>query len=79
MRFSYDPQYNIAFIRFKSKSEEVEAIKISDEMVVDMATDGTVYGIELLNANDQLRREDEGKLLIINEATGETIDIPFAI
>ena len=36
-----------------------------------MAPDGTIYGIELLNANEQLLSEDIGKLLVINEATGE--------
>jgi hypothetical protein len=45
-------------------------------MVVDMAPDGTVYGIELLDTNDQLRRTDMGNLLIVNEATGNQIDVP---
>ncbi len=75
MRFSYDPRYNIAYIRFQPKSSEVESIKISDELIVDTAPDGTVYGIELLNANEQLQREDKGKLLVINEETGEQVDI----
>ena len=54
MKISYDPKHNIAYIRFKSKSSEVEAIRISDELVIEMAPDGTVYGIELLNATEQL-------------------------
>ncbi|OGO40844.1 MAG: hypothetical protein A2Z04_07430, partial [Chloroflexi bacterium RBG_16_57_9] len=68
MRFTYDPRYNIAYIRFQEKPVEVETIQISDELVVDIAPDGTVYGIELLNANEQLRREAGGKLVVINEA-----------
>lgn len=79
MRFSYDPRYNIAYFRFQEKLAEVETIRISDELVVDMAPDGTIYGIELLNANEQLWREDTGKLLIINEATGERAELPLAI
>jgi uncharacterized protein YuzE len=62
MRFTYDPCYNIAYIRFLEKRAEVETIRISDELVVDMAPDGTIYGVELLNANEQLRREDTGRL-----------------
>jgi uncharacterized protein YuzE len=58
---------------------EVEMIKISEELNVDIAPDGTIYGIELLNANEQLRREDEGRILVINEATGERIEAPLAI
>lgn len=71
MRFTYDPRYNIAYIRFHEKKTEVETIRVSDDVVVDMAPDGTIYGIELLNANEQLLSEDMGKLLVINEATGE--------
>src|SRR5437867_10740786 len=71
MRLTYDPRYNIAYIRFQEKRTDVETVRISDELVVDMAPDGTIYGIELLNANEQLQRDATGKLLIINEATGE--------
>jgi uncharacterized protein YuzE len=51
MRLTYDPRYNIAYIRFQEKKAEVESIRLSDGLIVDMAPDGTVYGIELLNAN----------------------------
>ncbi len=57
----------------------METIRISSELVVDVAPDGTIYGIELLNANEQLRREDTGRLLVINEATGERAELPLAI
>jgi uncharacterized protein YuzE len=79
MRFTYDPRYNIAYIRFQEKRAEVEAIRVSDELVVDMAPDGTVYGIELLNANVQLGHEDNGIFLFINEATNERAELPLAI
>jgi uncharacterized protein YuzE len=39
---------------------EVETIRISDEINVDLAPDGTAAGIELLNANEQLRASDGG-------------------
>jgi uncharacterized protein YuzE len=77
MRFTYDPRYNIGYIRFSEKKDEVESIRLSDELVVDIAPDGTVYGIELLNANEQLQREDTGDLIVINEATGEQIELPL--
>lgn len=79
MRFTYDPCYNIAYIRFHEKSIEVETIRISDELAVDLAPDGTIYGLELLNANEQLQREDAGKLLVINEATGDQKEFPLGI
>ena len=70
MKLTYDPRYNIAYIRLQEKTAEVETIRVSDELNVDMAPDGTVYGIELLNANAQLFSVDDGKLVIINEALG---------
>jgi uncharacterized protein YuzE len=79
MKLTYDPRHNIAYIRFREKGTEVESIRISDELVVDIAPDGTVYGIELLNANEQLRHGNLGKLSVINEATGEQVELPLAV
>lgn len=78
MKLTYDPRYNIAYVRFQEKQAEVETVRISDELSVDMAPDGTVYGIELLNANEQLWREDTGRLLVISEATGERAELMLA-
>jgi len=61
------------------KAVEVQTIKISDELNIDLTPDGTIYGMELLNANEQLRREDEGKLLVINEATGDKTEVSLSI
>lgn len=71
MKFTYDPRYNVGYIRFKHKKADAESIKLSDELVIDLAPDGTVYGIELLNANDQMRRDDTGEFALVNEETGE--------
>lgn len=65
-------------IRFREKCGGVETIRVSDELNVDVAPDGSVYGVELLNANEQLRREDMGRLLVVNEATGEQVELPLA-
>lgn len=79
MELTYDPRYNIAYIRFREKQSQVEAIKVSDELVVDIAPDGTVYGVELLNASEQLLNDDTGKLIMINEATGERAELTLDI
>lgn len=79
MRVTHDPRYNIAYIRLQEKLAQVLTLKISDELNVDVGPDGVVYGIELLNANEQLYREDEGKMLIVNEATGEKAEVQLAV
>lgn len=71
MRLTYDPRHNVAYIRLHEKAGQVETVRVSDELNVDLAPDGTVYGIELLNANEQLRAGDGGRILFINEAEGE--------
>ena len=79
MRFTYDPRYNVAYIRFRKKKAEVETIRISDEINIDVAPDGSIYGLELLNANEQVAGEDMGNLLVINEATGEKRELPLSV
>ena len=56
----------------------MQTIRISDELNVDVAPNGTVYGIELLNANRQLFTEDQGNLIIENEAQGDRHEIELA-
>lgn len=63
MKLSYDPKFNVAYIRFHEKLGQVTTIKLSDDVNVDIAPDGTVYGVELLNANEQLTR-DHGALIV---------------
>jgi hypothetical protein len=55
------------------------SVEVSEETIVDTAPDGTIYGIQLLNANEQLQGGDMGKLLVANEATGEQIEVPLSI
>ena len=74
MKLTYDPRQNIAYLRLQEKTGEIETIRVSDELNVDIAPDGTVYGIELLNANEQLGAADDGLLVIVNQALGEQHD-----
>lgn len=79
MKLTYDPKHNIAYMRLHEKKAQVETIRVSDELNVDLAPDGTVYGIELLNANAQLEAEDGGNLVVINEAVGRRQEMPLAV
>jgi uncharacterized protein YuzE len=70
MILSYDPRHNIAYLRLHEKTAEVETIRVSDELNVDIAPDGTVYGIELLNANEQMWTDSDAALVLVNEGSG---------
>jgi len=80
MKFTYDPRYNIAYIRFRNKqNQQVETIKVSEELNIDLSADGKIYGIELLNANEQIKRGDMAKFIVVNESTGEQSEIPLTV
>jgi uncharacterized protein YuzE len=79
MKLTYDPKHNIAYLRLHEKTSQVETIRVSDEMNVDLSPDGKVYGIELLNANAQLEAEDNGNLVVINEAIGTRQELPLTV
>ncbi len=66
VKLSYDQKYNVAYLRLHEKTAQVTTIKVSDEMNIDIAPDGTVYGIELLNAKEQLS-DDHGTLIVESE------------
>jgi uncharacterized protein YuzE len=78
MKLTYDPRLNVAYIRLREKSGQVETICVSEELNVDLAPDGTIYGIELLNANEQLRAGDGGRIVVVDEAKGEERALPLA-
>ena len=67
MRLTFDPKYNIAYIRLRPKRGKVRTVAVSDELNVDLAADGSIYGIELLNANEQLA--PSRALVVENRAT----------
>jgi uncharacterized protein YuzE len=78
MKLTYDPRRNVGYLRLHEGVGQVETIRISDELNIDLAPDGTVNGIELLNANAQLLDADGGRLVVVIEAAGHEIDVPLA-
>ena len=52
MKITFDLSHNIAYIRFREKKGQVETTRVNYDLHVNLAPDGTVYGVELLNAND---------------------------
>jgi uncharacterized protein YuzE len=79
MKLTYDSRYNIAYIYFREAVEPVQTIEVSSEMNVDIAPDGTIYGIELLNANQQLGADQNALLTVVNEALGESSEIKLML
>lgn len=79
MKLTYDPRCNVAYLEIRNGAAEVETILVGEDVSLDVAPDGTVVGIEFLNANDQLRGNGSGQFVIINEADGNTVALPLAV
>jgi uncharacterized protein YuzE len=47
-----------------------ETIRIRDDLLSDISSDGLVFGIELLNANERLT-QDDGKFVFVDPRSGE--------
>ena len=77
MHLTYDARLNVAYLRLREKTEQVQTVRVSDELNVDIAPDGTVYGVEFLNANAQLR-DDGGRLVYRDEVSGEQREFPLS-
>ncbi|MCJ7586825.1 MAG: DUF2283 domain-containing protein [Candidatus Aminicenantes bacterium] len=73
MDITYDPRYNIAYIRLRRKIAGVKTVKVSEDMNIDLSPDGKVYGIELLNAGEQLIKGK--KISFVDESTGKTREL----
>lgn len=78
MKLTYDPRYNIAYIQLREKTATVSSVKVTEELIIDLDADGTIYGIELLNAKAQLQNKNSLHLMLLNEATGEEQEITVA-
>lgn len=78
MKMTYDLKYNVGYISFKEKTEQVNSIKLSEDLIVDIAPDGSIYGIELLNVKDQMFGDNLKQILLLNENTGKqtAVELP---
>jgi uncharacterized protein YuzE len=82
MELSYSPRHGVAYIRFQDRLVDapVETVQVSEDVNIDLAPDGSVYGVELLNANEQLGRTNGRAVVVTNEETGEVqrlaLDLP---
>ena len=78
MKLTYDPKANVAYIRLREKSGDVDTIKVTEDMLIDISPDGSVFGIELLNANEQLTQSDGGQFVFVDPKSGEETTLKVA-
>ncbi len=75
MKLTYDPEHNIAYLRLREAGAQVQTVTLSDEVNVDLAPGGTLYGIELLNADAQLSNGGKNLFEVLNQVSGESREL----
>ena len=79
MKITYDPKYNIAYLKLQDKKTKVETLQLSEEVNIDVSSDGKLYGIELLNAKKQLKLTKGATFTFTNESTGKSVRLPLEV
>ncbi len=51
MKITYNKQANAAYIKLNNKTPYQSSQKVTDDVLIDYAEDGTVVGIEVLDAS----------------------------
>lgn len=77
MTLTYDLVHDVAYLRLGAPGPQVRTLRMTDDVLVDVDDDGTVYGIELLHASVQLRGGDDGMLVVADDARGMRHVVPF--
>ncbi|MBM2816530.1 MAG: hypothetical protein HW421_3292 [Ignavibacteria bacterium] len=80
MKLTYDEKYNIAYLYLNNEMNngskiELNSVPVSDDVVVDLLPNGNIFGIELLNANSQIK---DFKFIFNNSNKGTTKEFEFA-
>lgn len=68
MRISYDPKYDILYIKL-GKAKRVFCIEVDEDITFDVDQSGKLVGIEILSASERL----DLKSLLPVEITKETL------
>ena len=79
MRITVNRKLNVAYIHLQDRPDTVETRQLSDDLMLDVGPDGTVYGLELLNAKEQLRTADLAELEVSDEESGETKSVSLPL
>ena len=71
MKLTFDAEANAAYLQLREKTGDLETIVVTDSLNVDVLPDGTVYGIEFLNATHQLGAGWDDQLKIVDLVSGK--------
>ena len=66
MKISYDPKVDAAYIRLKTGKFQVTTQRLTEDVAVNYAPDGSVAGIEVLEASKYLLKHRRAEVELEN-------------
>ena len=66
MKITYDPQVDAAYIRLKKGKFQVTTQRLTDEIAINYAPDGSIVGIEILDASKYLVKHKRPQIELEN-------------
>ncbi len=58
MQITYDSKYDLLYIRFDRRKQEIESKRISDDIVFDLGEDDKIVGMEILSASTHIQLDE---------------------
>ena len=66
MKISYDPQVDAAYIRLKEGKYQVSTQRLTEDIAINYGPDGSVVGIEILDASKYLVKHKKPQVQLEN-------------
>lgn len=66
MKIIYDPQVDAAYIRLKEGKYEVSTQRLTEDIAINYGPDGSVVGIEILDASRYLMKHKRPQIKLEN-------------
>lgn len=66
MKITYDPTVDAAYIRLKEGKYEVTTHRLTEEIAINYAPNGSVVGIEILDASKYLLKHKRPQIQLEN-------------
>ena len=66
MKISYDPRVDAAYIRLKEGKFEVTTQRLTEDIAINYAANGSVVGIEILDASKYILKHKQPQVELEN-------------
>lgn len=69
MKITYDPRVDALYIQFLGERTEVTTQRLSEDVAINYAPDGSIAGIEVLDASEHVFQAGAERQVIVDNLT----------